>query len=276
MLSSTESDERIRRGLDFINANGSDHTKAIGNAIVNPDNVDEALNALRPFQNADGGWRGLDSDMKGPLSTISCTWVALQWLSWLNGKNSESLKKTVEFIVKAQYENGSWDEPDEILKYDPPPWMIPREYENQLWLTSAICCQLMEINKTAEINFNLAIDFLRAGWDGKRFPGATHPHWMAIVIFYNLREDSAINEAIAEGCKQFLTQQILEDKEDPFDFVDIAYASLRVGSWADDLLKLSTDRMLESQAEDGGWITNYGDSHRPMGTAKAIYLLKIL
>ena len=154
--------------------------------------------------------------------------------------------------------------------------MIPGEYENQLWLTSAICCQLVEINKTAEINFTAAIDFLRRGWNGKRFPGATHPHWMAIVIFYQLREDSAINEAIAEGCKQFLTTQILEGKEDPIDLVDIAYASLRVGNRADDLLKISMEKLLESQADDGGWITNYGDQHRSMGTARAIYLLKIL
>ena len=276
MLSSSESEKRIRRGLDFINANGSELTKAFAHAIVNPELVNEALKKLQPFQNTNGGWQGMDSDMKGPLSTISCTWVALQWLSWLNCVDSESFKRTIDFIVNAQNENGTWDEPEEILKYDPPPWMIPGEYENQLWFASAICCQLMEINKTAEININAAIDFLRGGWNGKRFPGATHPHWMAIVIFYQLREDSAINEAIAEGCKQFLTQQILEDKEDPFDFVDIAYASLRVGSWANDLLKLSTDRMLESQAEDGGWITNYGDSHRPKGTAKAIYLLKLL
>jgi hypothetical protein len=99
---------------------------------------------------------------------------------------------------------------------------------------------------------------------------------MALVIFYHLREDLEINMAIAEGCKQFLTASLLKGKEDPFDYVDIAYASLRVGNWADDLLKLSTDKLLESLAEDGGWITNYGDSHRPMGTAKAIYLLKIL
>ena len=276
MLLELERDERITRGLDFINKNGSGHTKAIGNAIVNPDTVDEALKELLPFQNADGGWRGMDSDMKGPISTISCTWVAMQWLSWLNLKDSECLKRTIDFIKKVQYENGSWDEPEAILEYDPPPWMIPGEYENQLWLTSAICCQLMEINKTAEVNFNAAIEFLRAGWDGKRFPGASHPHWMAIVIFNHLREDSELNEAIADGCKQFLTTQILEGKEDPFDYVDIAYASLRVGSSADDLLKLSTDRLLESQAEDGGWITNYGDQHRPMGTAKAIYLLKII
>lgn len=221
MLSNIERDEQIARGLNFINENGSDHTKAIGNAIVNPDTVDETLNALRPFQNADGGWRGLDSDMKGPISTISCIWVAMQLLSWLNCKDAECAERTIDFILNAQNVNGSWDEPEEILKFDPPPWM-------------------------------------------------------AIVIFYHLREDSEINETIAKGRKKFLTQQILEDKEDSFDFVDIAYASLRVGSWADDLLKLSTDRMLESQAEDGGWITNYGDSHRPMGTAKAIYLLKLL
>ena len=262
--------------MDYINANGSDHTKAIGNAIVNPDTVDEALIELRPFQNADGGWRGMDSDMKGPVSTISCTWVAMQWLSCLNQLDSECLKKTVDFLKKVQNENGYWDEPEAIVEYDPPPWMVPGEYENQLWLTSAICCQLLEINKTAEVNFNMAIEFLRAGWDGKHFKKYSHPHWMAIVIFYQLREVSDLNEAIAEGCKLFLISSILEGKEDPIDYVDITYASLRVGNWADDLLKISMEKLLEGQADDGGWITNYGDQHRPMGTARAIYLLKLL
>ncbi len=276
MLSSTESEERIRRGLDFINENGSGHTKAIGNAIVKPEMVDEALNTLRPFQNADGGWRGMDSDMKGPLSTISCTWVAMQWLTWLDCKESKYLIRTVNFIKEVQNESGYWDEPEAILKHDPPPWMVPGDYANQLWLTSAICCQLMEINKTSEVNFKAATDFLRAGWDGKRFPVYSHTHWMTIVIFYRLREDSKINANIAEGSKQILTSEILEGNEEPFDLVDIAYASLRVGNWAEDLLKLSLDKLLENQAEDGGWTTNYGDQHRPMGTAKAIYLLKIL
>lgn len=56
MLSSSEREERIARGLNFINENGLEHTRAIGNAIVNPDTVNEALKKLQPFQNADGGW----------------------------------------------------------------------------------------------------------------------------------------------------------------------------------------------------------------------------
>ena len=157
MLSSSESEERIKRGLDYINANGSDHTKAIGNAIVNPDTVDEALIELRPFQNADGGWRGMDSDMKGPVSTISCTWVAMQWLSCLNQLDSECLKKTVDFLKKVQNENGYWDEPEAIVEYDPPPWMVPGEYENQLWLTSASCWRLIKLPRLIliwQLNFS--------------------------------------------------------------------------------------------------------------------------
>ena len=146
MISQKDVEERITRGLNFINQHASGHTRAIGNAIVNPEYVDEALKELQPFQNADGGWRGMDSDMQGPISTISNTWVAMQWLSWLGQKDSESMNRTIDFLKKVQAENGYWDEPDEILKYDPPPWMIPGDYANQLWLTSAICCQLMEIN----------------------------------------------------------------------------------------------------------------------------------
>jgi prenyltransferase beta subunit len=165
MLTDLEREERIARGLNFINENGSDDTRAFALAIVNPDTVDEALKKLQPFQNTDGGWRGMDSDMKGPISTISCTWVAMQRLSWLEQKDAECLMRTVDFIKKVQNENGSWDESEEILKYDPPPWYVPGVYENQIWLTSAICCQLMEINKTSEVNFKAAIEFLRGGME---------------------------------------------------------------------------------------------------------------
>ena len=34
--------------------------------------------------------------------------------------------------------------------------------------------------------------------------------------------------------------------------------------------------MIEDQAEDGGWVTGYGDPHHVWGTIAAMYLLRVV
>ena len=264
----------LQRAFEFVESNGTRPMRALAANVMGLMGADATLAELvKAYQNADGGWHRFDSDMPAPLSTISQTHIGLQLLLWIEPRDSSSLDLTVAFLQRAQ-QAGSWDEPQEIQKYNPPPWMVPGNRANQLWLTSAVCCKLLEHRRQADVRFEQALAFLRTGWNGKQFPRYPHTHWMALALFSRLPDPSSADRRIAEGCKQFLLGRLSQGTIDPIDANDIAYAAFRAGSMAGDLYSIAFEKVLASQADDGGWVTDYGDRHRVWATIPAMYLLK--
>jgi hypothetical protein len=266
----------INKAVQFVHASNDPILSAMASFVAGKVRAKKVISTLKAYQRADGGWTKTDKDFQGDLSVISTTWVALQWLLWIGAGGSDALEKTVTFLRSAQRADGSWDEPDEIRQFDPPPWMLPGRYENQLWLTSAVCCKLKELGREQDIAFDQALDFLRQGWDGSRFPEFVHTHWMAMPLFAMRNTGSAIDQQIVEGCRHFLYQSIVSGDVDPGDFIAIAYASTLAGSVADDLRQTALKVVLGSQQDDGGWRTHYDDKHRPGFTVDALFLLKRL
>lgn len=263
----------VDRAVRFIEKTGDNILMKLAYYAVGRIEKDEVLQAISSYQLSDGGWTKTDKDFQAPISIISTTWVALQWFIWLNAE-SEKLRRTIHFLQRVQKDDGYWDEPTEILKFNPPPWMNPGRYENQLWLTSAVCCKLIELGLENQINFNKAISFLVKGWDGKRYPTYTHTHWMGIYIFHNVEFPKF--KSIAEGCKKFLIALLNKNEVDPGDYGSIAYGSLNVGQFGEELFKLAFTKMMSCQASDGGIVTNYGEKHRAGFTVEALFLLKKL
>lgn len=176
----------------------------------------------------------------------------------------------MEFLRQCQHEDGYWDEPVEILQYDPPPWMVPGSLANQLWLTSAVCCKLLELGREAAVQFDAAVEFQRNGWEREGFPVFLHTHWMALYIFRSLKEQNEMDRRIARGCATRLKDDLAGDKLDATDVTSIAYAAL--GSGARDVFDVAFPMVVANQAEDGGWTTGYGDIHRPQCTIEAMHL----
>ena len=176
---------------------------------------DDVLSHLQTYQNDDGGWERFDSDMQGAVSTISQTWVGLQWLLRTRPSDSVPLDRTMGFLSESQRDEGYWDEPPEILQYDPPPWMVPGNRANQLWLTSAVCCKLLELGREAEVRFEAAVEFLRRGWGNDGFPVYQHTHWMAVNLFGHLPEPSDLDRRIAAGCVNRLVNDLTTSNVDP-------------------------------------------------------------
>lgn len=264
----------IDKAVQFVHASKDPILSALASYAAGTMNTGKVLDVIKTYQRADGGWTKTDKDFQGDLSAISTTWVALQWLPWIGAKDSDVFDKTVAFLKSAQRADGSWDEPDEIRQYDPPPWMLPGRYENQLWLTAAVCCKLKELGREDDVDFDLALDFLRQGWDGSRFPVFVHTHWMAMPLFYMENTGSDADAQIIMGCKRFLYEAIVSGQVDPGDFISIAYASSLAEGIAGDLYETTLKAVHRNQLEDGGWKTDYGDKHRPGFTVEALFLLK--
>ena len=270
-------DQRLQKAFEFVERRGTVPTQAMAANAMGLMDADATLaEVVAAYQNNDGGWHRFDSDMPASLSTLSQTHIGLQLLLWIDPREGSSLDRTVAFLQNAQHDTGAWDEPQEILQYDPPRWMKPGDRANQLWLTSAVCAKLFEHHRQEDVQFERALAFLRGGWDGKSFPRYTHTHWMALSLFSCLPEPSGTDRRIAEGCKRFLIDRLSSGTVDPIDACDIAHSAVRVGSTAGDLYRKAIEKVLSSQGDDGGWMTNYGDHHRVWATISAMFLLKMV
>jgi hypothetical protein len=264
----------VESALDFIRQRGDPEFYTLARYAARQISLESALPAARSYQREDGGWARIDKDLTGDLSLISQTWIGLQWLIYLRPGGQESLSRTVDFLARAQRPGGYWDEPAAILAHNPPPWMVPGQFNNQLWLTSAVCCKLSEHDLLDRVRFDDALEFLRGGWLGDHFPNSPHPHWMVMPLLYRVGPQSALDEEILAGCRAYLTNGMIHNQIDPLDVTSVAYAAFLCGDFAADLFRLAMDQVLSLQQPDGGWITNYGDQHRPSGTLEALFLLR--
>lgn len=262
------------KAFQFVQAFSDPVLSTLAAYAVGKQSAAEALAIIQGYQRPDGGWTKTDKDFQGDLSVISTTWVALQWMIWLGGGKSPVLEQTISFLQKTQNEAGYWDEPEEICQFNPPFWMLPGRYENRLWLSSAVCCKLKELGCEGYVNFDKALEFLRQGWDGTRFPVFTHTHWMAMPLLAMQNTGSALDKDIILGCKTFLFHAIQTGEVDPGDLCAIAYASRLTGNLTEDLYRLALQGVMNNQADDGGWNTRYPGKHRPGFTVEALFLMK--
>ncbi|MDE3000645.1 MAG: terpene cyclase/mutase family protein [Gemmatimonadota bacterium] len=235
---------------------------------------EDVINALATCQRDDGGWTRTDKDFKGDLSIISATCVAVQWLNWIGDRNSSVLTDTVDYLRGTQREDGSWDEPDEIVDFNPPFWMLPGQSENRVWLTSALCCKLKEAGREQQVDFAKALEFIRQAWDGEKFPVYQHTHWMAMPLLSLIGTGDEADEIIIRGCRDVLYDAVATGRADPGDTISIAYASHLAGEVAEDLFEVSLEKVRGFQQDDGGWITNHGEEHRAAFTVEALFLFK--
>lgn len=126
------------------------------------------------------------------------------------------------------------------------------------------------------MRFDAALASIRAGWDGERFPKYTQIHRMALLFFSRLSHPSPADRRIAEGCKRFLANALSGVAPDPDDVTEIAYAAFGAGAFARPLFETAFERVIANQAEDGGWVTGYGDTHRVSATVAAMNLLRMV
>ena len=267
------SEERLLAAADFVTQHGDGVTQALACYFAGQLSTDEAIAALAAYQLPDGGWMGTDRDFVGDISVVSCTHVALDWLAAIDPDDERLLPKTLSHLNAIQRDDGSFDEPERILEFDPPVWMRPGNTANQTWLTAQILCRLQELGRQDAIDFDKGLAFLRTMWNGSRFPEYLHPHWVAMPIFASGDDE---DRKIAVACRAILAEAIEAGKVDPGDASAIATGSYLAGELGSQLLDQALELVFAGQDEDGGWKTHYGDRHRVPMTVAALVLLRKL
>lgn len=266
----------VQRAVAFVAGRGTPLQIEMAKYAIDAAKSTDVFPLLAAYQRQDGGWTGLDPDCPPGLSTLSCTWLALQYLRWLSADSHPLVESTAAFLAARQHERGYWDEPDDITQHDPPPWMQPGQDAIRAWLTAANARMLLETGHETRVYFGRALTYLTEQWDAglfKRPETPLHPLWMMLPLFKKggLPED----DPIVEACMVRLWSAVLFDDLDPMDVIAVAHAALNTRYEGNRLYLAARDKVLAAQQPDGGWPTNYNDAHRPNATLDAIMLLRV-
>jgi len=101
------------------------------------------LGYLRKLQNIDGGFPF--NGEKGKLSSVNNTSANLDLMVELGLVESDACRKTLDYLVSVQGEDGNWDENRAISQYKPPFWNIPGNLKTKMWLTANILNLLIQL-----------------------------------------------------------------------------------------------------------------------------------
>jgi len=157
---------------------------------------------LRRLQNPDGGFPLLRE--KGKPSTLMDSAVVLVRLEEFNSLKIDVADKITSFFFARQKKDGSWNEDENIIPYNPPPWMNPKDIRVKVLSTAYTGFWLGKLGYSQDTRIKKACDFLmRHQKKSGAFEGFTHTTWIAAGLFamvYGKECD------VTKGCLEFLAE----------------------------------------------------------------------
>ncbi|HEX2925151.1 MAG TPA: prenyltransferase/squalene oxidase repeat-containing protein [Ruminiclostridium sp.] len=257
----------LEKAIQFVNNNGDSFQKNYFASLFGADNLQVTLEKLSEYQNPDGGWIRIDPDYQGTVSSITCTMGGFGKLERLNVEKSELINRSIAYLRQVQKATGMWDEPDEIISFNPPRWYFPRISDNRIWFTNGMLRYVISRKPEEKEMISNARQYLRPFWGGSSFPGYDHNNWMGIVSFSN--SDCETDMDIYQGCLKNLRRDIRN-----YDLADVVWTlescyflKLPVD---EEVVSAGIELLLSGQSEDGGFGTEYGEFQRADVTIEAL------
>ncbi|MFQ6068803.1 MAG: prenyltransferase/squalene oxidase repeat-containing protein [Candidatus Bathyarchaeia archaeon] len=140
------------------------------------------IDELRKLQNTDGGFPLIME--KGKPSTLMDSAVVLVRLDEFNFLQIDIVEKIVNFFFIKQNKDGSWNEDENILPYNPPPWMDPRDDRVKILSTAYTGFWLAKLGYADDKRIRKACDWLiNYRRENGAFEGFRHNTWIGISLF---------------------------------------------------------------------------------------------
>ena len=261
----------VIKSIGFIGEKGSNLEKARINCILHgtPPQQDD-IHSFAQLQNKDGGFPfGM---VKGNLSTINETTVALWWMEELDLLSSPIAKQAFAFLLAIQQADGSWEEGPQLANYDLPPWIQLGDLKTRLYLTAYATYWLSMGGYRSLPAYRKAIHFLLRHQDqsGKIY-GFWHTTWIAMGVFLltGKRYENVANLGI-----QALAERPLEEWDDS----QIAWAldCLSRGglSKTHPFITTCLKELYRRQKPDGSWASEDGEAFAMGATIQVIKVFK--
>lgn len=225
---------------------------------------------LRRLQNTDGGFPL--NRKQGKPSTLMDSAVILVHLEEFNSLQIDMVEKIVSFLFARQNRDGSWNEDENILPYNPPPWMNPREIGVKILSTAYTGFWLAKLGYSEDNRIKKACDFLiNYRKENGAFEGFKHNTWIATSLFAMVYGKRC--NVTREGLR-FLTE-VHEDQWIPSQIAWLLWCLSSANFTKNNkFIKYFLNLLSKSQNPDGSFTSEDGRELSVSATLEAIKVLK--
>jgi Prenyltransferase and squalene oxidase repeat len=123
--------DALQRAGQFLHESGRDLDRALFDYTFSGAARDDVVSALASYQNADGGFHGLEVDIAAPDSNPFATELALQICIEADvPRDSEMLQSVVRYLEQTQDDEGSWRFSEGVYQHKLAPWFQAWEWPN--------------------------------------------------------------------------------------------------------------------------------------------------
>jgi squalene cyclase len=237
--------------------------------------IEKSVATLKRLQNPDGGFR----HKRGRISSVRETLRALSLL--LNAgisKNSNAIKKGVEFLWSMQRPDFGWSEnPQKRI----PKWQTwLSDTKSVTWLTTYAADTLCKLNYNEDIRIKKAFNWTKgmqasSGLWPDFEGGHEDPDGTSIIVEalldYGEAENSPIIKRAIKALLTFLEEQVREERQDTWNYCCCLPALYRCGyTLKTPVIKKAIAHILRLQRPDGGWSLFAANKSDPRLTADLI------
>lgn len=262
----------IQKAAKFVEAHGSELEKYRVHYLLGTERNDEIpLRYLRNLQNEDGGFPFKDE--KGRANGAYDTDNNLHIMAELGLEKSDVCRKTVEYLFKIQKEDGSWSENEAVKAYNPPFWDMPDNPRTTMWLTADITNVLIQLCFRNHPVVQKATAFLLENRDNEgKFAGPLHCTWISVGIFGQL--EGSRSDIVKKALK-VMEQNVEKLKDGAGDLGLCLECFYAAGITKENpVVKTCIEELVNSQQEDGSWISADGSKYTIPVTINAMNVLK--
>ena len=255
----------------FIEKNGTDLEKArLQYILYGSEPEPDVLKNLTKLQNEDGGFPcGLQ---EGNPSSLERTHMALWWLEELGVRNSTEVDCAINFLVRKQSDDGSWDENPALPRQCLPPWIMPGDLLTNLYLTAYSAYLLGAFGRREHTAFKKSLDFLIEYQDDTgEFIGYLHTTWLATSAFIMAGDQYTISAK--RGMRALMDRPLSEYEASQLAWLLNCFSNagmLRGHHIATHFLI----RLRQLRRPDGSWASEDGDIHAVDSTIESLRALK--
>lgn len=267
----------VARARDFLASQGRDIDRVRFDYHFGKASQEELLAVLGRYQNPDGGFFGLEVDIKAPASNPFATELALLICLQANiAREHALLQRAVQYLETTQEEDGGWRFSPAIYEHELAPW-----FQDWQWPNLNPACTLAGLLKELGLGSSRLHDRVE-----RLFETRAHVKDVATGEFYDVRSYAYYflpdwqhpqREFYLSGLLWWLIRQQVEGKlADALHFFEYAR---RPQSYLGQHLPVSMlaaelEQLVAEQQEDGGWPSPYDAGWRGWFTVQSLLVLQ--
>lgn len=271
-------EEAVARAIPFLGS----RDYPLGHAWVRyrwqDGSASDVLDPLAAYQQPNGGFAGLEVDIKAPVSNPFATRLAMQVMVSLRERpESPIFERTAAWLRTAQNPDGDWHFVPEVYEHQLAPWFAGWTFPS---LNPA--CSLASLAHALGLATPEMLNRVAALWDehaslddaesGNFYPMLPLIEYVAHI---DVEARDAWLDSLAKGIGRGIAASSFGDAEHALEHIVGGGPDLVARLDAAELTKV-IDNVLADQQADGGWPTPYDSAWRPWTTANMLVLLSRL